>query len=423
MLETYSKGSIEDFHPKQDFHDRLFTVLLLASLVLGFLWLDKPDGALIFDEKYYVNVARNILKLPHDLDVYPDATPGLDPNREHPFLAKGIIAFSILISGDNAWGWRTPSVIFGNIGLFVFYLLVKRLSNRGDMALFASFLLFSSNLLFVHSRIATLDIFMVTFMLLGFYWYTVGRRYLSAFSLALATLSKVAGLYGFFAIVVFHYVNLFVELRRVGNVFDWRTGLVWLRDYASIYVASGLLLLTIFDRIWVGYSNPLDHIVYIYSHYGSLTRGSPEGIESYPWQWLINEARIPYLTVNVDVYADSKLISSRPSVAFQGAMNPFIIYLAIPAIVYSVYSAYKKGSRIAIFTATWFALTYLPFYPMSIIGHRIMYLFYFLPALPSVCLSVSYLFLDRRTDRIVLLAYSFAVLLGFVMLFPFRQIP
>jgi len=423
MLETHFREQRADFDPRHDFHDRLFTLLLLASLILGFLWLDKPSGALIFDEKYYVNVARNILNLPRDPDVYPNATPGLDPNREHPFLAKGIIAFSIMILGDNAWGWRTPSVIFGNIGLFVFYLLVKRLSNRGDTALFASFLLSSSNLLFVHSRIATLDIFMVTFMLLGFYWYTADRRYLSAFSLALATLSKPVGLYGFFAIVVCHYVNVFVESRRAGKVFDWRTGLVWLRDYASIYVASGLLLLTIFDRIWVGYSNPLEHIVYIYNHYGSLTRAIPEGIESYPWQWLMNEVRIPYLTVNVDVYADSKLISSRPSVAFQGAMNPFIIYLAIPAIAYSVYSSYKKGSRTALFTTAWFTLTYLPFYPMSIIGHRIMYLFYFLPALPSVCLSISYLFLDRRADRIVLLAYSFAVLLGFVMLFPFRQIP
>lgn len=423
MLETYAKEFRADFDPKQDFHDRLFTLLLLASLILGFLWLDKPSGALIFDEKYYVNAARNILNLPHDPDVYPSATPGLDPNREHPFLAKGIIAFSILILGDNAWGWRTPSVIFGNIGLFLFYLLAKRLSNRSDMAILASFLFFSSNLLFVHSRIATLDIFMVTFMLLGFYLYTSGRRYLSALSLALATLSKVGGLYGFLTIVVFHYLNLFVDSRRAGKVFDWRTGLVWLGEYGAVYVSSGLLLLTIFDRLWVGYSNPLEHMVYIYNHFGSLTRAVPEGIESYPWQWLINEVKIPYLTVNVDVYSGSKLISSRPSIAFQGATNPFIIYLAIPAVVYAVYSSYKKGSRAALFTSTWFALTYLPFYPMSIIGHRIMYLFYFLPALPGVCLSVSYLFLDRRTDRIVLLAYSFAVLLGFVMLFPFRQIP
>ncbi|MCX6660796.1 MAG: hypothetical protein NTX81_10585 [Candidatus Bathyarchaeota archaeon] len=59
-----------DFEPGQNLHDRLLLYLLLAFLISSFLWLDKPDRALIFDEKYYVNVARNILKLPHDPDVY-----------------------------------------------------------------------------------------------------------------------------------------------------------------------------------------------------------------------------------------------------------------------------------------------------------------------------------------------------------------
>jgi len=91
-----------DFDPGKNIFDRIFIYLLLASLLLGFLWIDKPDGSLIFDEKYYVNVARNLLNIPHDPDVYSDASPGTDPNREHPFLAKGIIAFSMMIFGDNA---------------------------------------------------------------------------------------------------------------------------------------------------------------------------------------------------------------------------------------------------------------------------------------------------------------------------------
>jgi dolichyl-phosphate-mannose-protein mannosyltransferase len=397
--------------------------LLVVSLILRLLWLDKPPGALIFDEKYYVNVARNILGLAHDPEVYSDATPGLDPNREHPFLGKGIVAFSMFVLGDNAWGWRIPSVIAGTVALFTFYLLAKRLSRKDELALFASSLFAFSNLIYVHSRIATLDIFMLSFMLLSFYLYLAGRIYLSAVSLALATLCKISGLYGLLTIVTFHYASIFVTSRRLGERPSWRTLLDWFEKYFVTYALSGLVLLTIFDRIWVGYNNPLNHIAFIYNYYAALARAAPQGIESYPWQWLINEVKIPYLTTNVDVRVDGKLISSRPSIAFQGVMNPVIICLTIPTVVYSAYAAYRKGDSTALFVLAWFGATYLPYYPMSIIGHRIMYLFYFLPALPSVCLAIAYLFRDRRVDRWVMLSYLFSVIVGFVALFPFRQIP
>jgi dolichyl-phosphate-mannose--protein O-mannosyl transferase len=161
----------------------------------------------------------------------------------------------------------------------------------------------------------------------------------------------------------------------------------------------------------------------MYTYYNSLTRQTPSGIESYPWQWLVNEVVIPYLTVNVDVRTDGKLISSRPVIAFQGAINPFIIFLAIPTIAYCAYTTYKKAEQTSMFAMIWFIISYLPFYPMSIISHRIMYLFYFLPTLPSVCLAIACVFQDRRTDRVVSLTYLFAVLLGCVMLFPFKQVP
>jgi dolichyl-phosphate-mannose-protein mannosyltransferase len=411
-----------DFNPRHNGYDRFFLYLLIGNLFLRLLWLDKPIDGLIFDEVYYVNAARNIIHLPHDTTVYPDAIPGTDPNHEHPFLGKGIIALSMLILGDNAWGWRIPSIIFGTIALFIFYLFAKRLTGRSQFALFASFLYAFSNLLFVHSRIATIDIFMLTFMILGFYLYTIGKKYLSAFSLALATLSKVVGLYGFLTIVVFHIVITIIKARNNSQRVSWNNVLSWIEKYAIIYIMTCVILLTIFDRIWVGYENPVDHMIFIYNYFASLTRPIPEGIESYPWQWLLNEVKIPYIRVDVEVYENTQLISSKPAIYFLGAMNPFILYLTIPAIVYCIYSAFKKQEKVAVFAVTWFVMTYLTFYPMSIIGHRIMYLFYFLPTLPSLCLAISHLFLATRPHRIILLIYIVTVLFGFFMLFPFKTI-
>lgn len=41
-----------DFHPGRKVHDRLFLYLLAASAFLRLLWLDKPVGSLIFDERW-----------------------------------------------------------------------------------------------------------------------------------------------------------------------------------------------------------------------------------------------------------------------------------------------------------------------------------------------------------------------------------
>ena len=188
-------------------YDRIFVVLMLVSLVLRVIWLDKPENSLIFDEKYYVNVGRILLGLPHDPDVYVGAPPGIDPNKEHPPLAKLIIALSMKVLGDNAWGWRVPSVVFGMASIFIFYLLVKRVSGNPKIALLSAFLYSFDNLVFVHSRIATLDIFMLTFMMLGFYLYFQNRMNLSAAILALSTLCKLGGFYGFATIVAYHFLH------------------------------------------------------------------------------------------------------------------------------------------------------------------------------------------------------------------------
>jgi dolichyl-phosphate-mannose--protein O-mannosyl transferase len=164
-------------------------------------------------------------------------------------------------------------------------------------------------------------------------------------------------------------------------------------------------------------------MAYIYTYTKSLTRLTPEGIESYPWQWLLNQVEIPYLKVDVNVYSNETIIKTFTSIHFSGAMNPAIIYLCIPAIVYSAYSFYEKKEDITLFSIIWFTATYLPFYPMALILHRIMYIFYFLNTVPSVCIAIAYLFLDQKPPLIVILIYSIAVILGFAFLFPFKTIP
>ena len=388
------------------------------------IWLDKPPGLLIFDESYYVNVARILLRLPQQPTVFENAIPGIDSvNQEHPLLAKLLIALSMSVLGDNGWGWRMASVCFGLLSIFVLYLLLKKSSKNQLVAIIGTFLFSFDNLVFVHSRIATLDIFMLGFMLMGFYFYFCGRIKSSAVAMALSTLCKIGGFYGVLTIGAFHFLK---EVLPRDRKCDWQSLLAFFEKYALVYLISFLVLMAFLDYFWAGYKNPFEHLSHIYSYTFALRAPDARAasdIWSYPWEWLINERRIPYATVNVSVYADSTLSRTFPSVQFLGAMNPVIVFLTIPVVAYSAYSYYRTRNQFALFILAWFSMTYLPFIPAAAIGHRIMYIFYFLSALPAVAAGIAYMLVQESPPKIIVVMYVVAALAAFCMMFPFKVIP
>jgi predicted membrane-bound dolichyl-phosphate-mannose-protein mannosyltransferase len=413
-----------DFHPRKNEYDHAFMYLFVISAALRLIWLDKPPGLLIFDESYYVNVARIILRLPQQPNVFPNAIPGIDSvNQEHPLLAKLLIALSMSIIGDNGWGWRIPSVVFGLLSIFVLYLLLKKTAKSPLIALMGTFLFSFDTLVFVHSRIATLDIFVLGFMLLGFYWYFSNRMNLSALGMALATLCKISGLYGILTLGAFHLGR---ELLSRGRKVDWQSLLSVFEKYAIVYLVSFIVLMAVLDFLWAGYKNPFEHLSHIYSYTFALRAPDvrkPTDIWSYPWEWLVDQVKIHYATVNVSVFTDHDVARTYPSVDFIGAMNPTIVFLTIPAMAYNVYRYHETKSEFSLFMLAWFAMTYLPYFPAAIFGHRIMYIFYFLNTVPAVAASVAGMIVDQKPPRIIVVFYVAAVIIGFYMMFPFKVIP
>jgi len=404
-------------------YDRAFVYLLVASMILRVIWLNTPSGMLIFDETYYVNVARIILRLPQQPMVFQDAIPGIATvNQEHPLLAKMMIVLSMSIFGDNGYGWRIPSIIFGLLSIVVLYLLLKKVANPLT-ALMGTFFFSFDTLVFVHSRIATLDIFVLGFMLLGFYWYFSKRMVLSSLAMALATLCKISGLYGILTIGAFHLGR---ELLSRGRKADWQSILSFFEKYAIVYLISFIGLLFVLDYFWGGYKNPFEHLSYIYSYTSGLRAPDvrkPTDIWSYPWEWLLNYVKIHYATVNVTVSTNTGITQSYTSIDFIGAMNPVIVFLTIPVMLYNIYYYRKTKSDFSLFMLAWFVMTYLPYLPGAIIGHRIMYIFYFLNTVPAVCASIAGMIVDQKPPRAFVLLYIVAVLLGFYVMFPFKVIP
>src|SRR5208337_3983394 len=146
-------------------------------------------------------------------------------------------------------------------------------------------------------------------------------------------------------IVIVVHAEKFAEKRKTDR--DWSRYFSWFEKYIAVYVISFLVLLTIMDRIWVGYDSALPHLQYILNYSSALVSTCPSGIISCPWQWLVNQVQIPYLVVNVKVTSGAVTTQSN-SIYFVGAMNPSILYLTLFAIAYSGYSYLRQKSDIAL---------------------------------------------------------------------------
>lgn len=396
-------------------------LLLLVSLWCRVLWLTNPNKAQIFDEVYYVNAARIIdgLRVAPG-DHYAGSPVGLDPNQEHPPLGKAVLATSMRIFGDDAYGWRLPSVAAGMLAILLLYLIITAAGGDAWMGVLGATLFSFDNLVLLQSRIGMLDMMMVLFLLFGAWCFLRRWPLLAGAGLALATNVKIAGLYGLLAILLY-------EAGRIGLRW-WRS-----RRWRTAELKPVALLLVAFIPVWIvglwlldlkysAFHNPFDHLHHIFQYGVNLTRkGGPADQESYPWQWLANDVPLNYFNVLVTITSGSNEMH-RYAVNFRGAMNPVIIGSASFGFFYAVWRAWRLEDRLSLWVVAWVVGTYLPYYPLVMVQERIGYLYYFLPTLPAVAVSLAQFLRAGNLPRPVVWGYLVLVLVGFIAYFPFRTV-
>jgi predicted membrane-bound dolichyl-phosphate-mannose-protein mannosyltransferase len=325
------------------------------------------------------------------------------------------------------------------------------------VALGASTLMACDNLLLVHGRIGTLDIYVLAPMIWAVALYLRGRPILTGGLLALAACFKEVAPYALLVLALVEVMRLAAARGDPASSPEWvlKRTLVRFGGCAVTAAAAFVGLLGLMDRIATPYADssatlitggPFAHIAHMISYAAHLTSPKgPTGIASYPWQWLFDYKPITYLRINPS-NPTNEFHAIHPVSRFFGMMSPPIMVLAIPALLFAAYriALVCRGRvsstarppvpiQLAILGLAWFIGTFLPYELQSLIDNRTSYIYYMVIVMPGIYVAISYLLARgvrwgqatvRRNTVVWALTgvWGVGVLVAVVVMYPFTPL-
>jgi dolichyl-phosphate-mannose--protein O-mannosyl transferase len=399
--------------------DLLPGILFAAAIALIAPRLTVPN-AYVFDEVYHAYTAGQYAAGNHDAYLWNTSAPreGVAYMWNHPPAGIVCMAAGIAILGDNPFGWRIGSAIFGATGVVLAYLLALAITRRKAIAVVAALLLLTDGLYFVQSRVGMLDIYGTVFMLGAFY---ALHGYLTSPPERVRGPLLLLGLFLGLGIATkwnAAYAALFiglVVLGRGGRIFfssgrNWRdkgvqAHLLWIP--ASLVVLPALVYIAAYGPFfWTGHDLgqfvELQHQIFYYHTHLHATHA----YQSRWWQWPLTLRPVWYYSQPADgtvanVYANGNLV---------------LYALFVPAVAWLASRWTRRRDPAAIVLVIGFFGQWLPWALVP----RISFAYHFLPAVPFGCLAVAVamitVFERGRAGRAIAVAYA-ALAIGFFAYF------
>jgi dolichyl-phosphate-mannose-protein mannosyltransferase len=379
--------------------------ILSVALLLRVWRLNLPTGY-IFDEVYYAKNAASLITSFVELD-----ENGNSEFVVHPPLGKWLIGLGIKIFGNNEFGWRISSAIFGVLSIFLIYLIVKKLFASESLALAAAFLLSFDGLNLVMSRVALLDIFLMVFILLTFYLLILNKYILSGVAIGCALAVKWSAAFVIIALIIFVIIDQKDNLRKLFNYLVSYTVVplvVYLISWSGwIFTQNGWARQSEGNFLTSLWNNHLQ----ILNFHRELTQS--HAYQASPWSWLILGRPTSFFYSETGDCGQSKCAQEILAIG-----TPFLWWSAIfaVAITFGFYITKKDKSAALILLGV--ASTYLPWFAFQ---DRPLFYFYSITILPFLVLAIIYCFnliVTKRGTMQYLVIYTFLIGLNFVYLLP-----
>ncbi len=390
-------------------------------------------NGMYFDELYHARTAYEHLK-------------GWDPyENSHPPLGKIFIMLGIAVFGMNPFGWRIVGTLFG-IGMVpLIYLFAQKIFKKSEYALLAAVLFAFDFMHFTQTRIATIDVYGVFFIILMYYWmyryYTMNFHVdgfkatlkplaLTAVFFALGAASKWICIYAGAGLAVLLIASLIRRYREYSyarssgdeqairqTAHFWRYTIYTLLWCCLLFVIMPIIVYTLsylpymlcekqygLEKVW-------EYQEFMLSYHGNLT--STHAYQSAWWQWPFTFRPMWYYEATglPAGYVSTLTASGSPAVWWVCTVVTLLL------IVQRIRGKIKPDPVIAVLLVGC-AANYLAWTLIS----RSTFIYHFFATVPFIVLSSVYL-LEKMEEKYPYLAwvkYAWMILcvLLFALLYP-----
>ena len=421
--------------------DNLFDEQMTAKYKPSFM-----DGT-YFDEIYHARTAFENL---HMMKQYENT---------HPPLGKLLISIGIRIFGMNPFGWRIVGTLFGIAMIPIMYVFAKRLFGRTEYAIMAAFLMSVDFMHFVQTRISTIDVYGVFFIMLMYYFmfryftlnfFQVSLRktllplFLSGLFFGIGAASKWIVIYGGGGLALIFFLSLYdrykeyeaAKIHLINETSEPSVGLMETDELEpSRQIVASFTKLSIKSVAWctlffvfiplIVYSLSFFPIMAVEGEKHTITQlikyqtdmfdYHSELVATHPFSspWYEWPAMIRPIWFYSNSFAPAGLAQSIVSMG-----NPLIWWLGLPAIFAAIIISRIRKDKGMYVVLIAFLSQYVPWILIS----RVTFIYHFFAMVPFIILCLTYLMKQwiesRQSGRKWCYTYLMAAFLLFVMFYP-----
>lgn len=375
----------------------LLILILLVAAFLHLFRLDYPKGY-VFDEVYHAFTAKEYLKGSQEAwEFWTKPPPGVAYEWTHPPLAKELMAASMWLMGSqDGWVYRLPGTLLGVVGIYLVYLIGKKLFKNESVALISAFVFSLDGLNFVQSRVGMNDIYFVCFCLASLLFFLRKQFIISASFLGLAIASKWTGVYLLGGYIVLRLINPDKLLNQLKVLAYY------------IFIPAAFYLTTYIPFFLLGHT--FDQFIELQQqmwwYHTNLKAG--HDYASAWWSWPLNLYPVWYF---VDYHKDGTISNIFAS------GNVVVFWFGALALILTVWDFLRQKLSSLLTILLFYLIFWLPW----ALSPRIMFLYHYSPSVPFLSLALGYQifkFYSHTYSKSNLVIFLGVVLIGFLIYYP-----
>jgi len=347
----------------------------------------------------------------------------------HPPLGKVLIMVGINIFGMTPFGWRFMGALFGILMIPAMYLLAKLLLRRSSPAFLAAFLMAVDGMHFTQTRIATIDvfgvffiivmyIFMLRYLMMSFnharLWRTLVPLFFSGLFMGFAIASKWIGIYAALGLAVLFFYSVHLRARE----YRFAKANIKLLDGEQKRIAQRVVK-QFWRNLWVTlmwcvvFFIAIPATIYYFSYYWQLT---PDGTFNLKGVWDMQRSMYAYhsgLTAGHSFsspwyewplmikpmwyYSGASFMPSGWVSSIYSMGNPLVWWGGLLALIFVIVRLCGRasGDRRYIFIVVGFLSQYLPWTLIT----RATFIYHYFASVPFIILATAVFFEWLRREK------------------------